>query len=41
MLGRVTLVGVVGLALAGLWPSGAAAGTWTAAAAAPRIGFPV
>jgi hypothetical protein len=41
MLGRMTLVGVIGLALAGLWPSGAAAGTWAAAAADPRIGFPV
>src|SRR5690349_9170552 len=41
MLGRMTVVGVIGLAVAGLWPSGAAAGTWPAAAADPRIAFPV
>ena len=41
MLGRVTVVGVMVLALAGACASRAAAGTWAAAAADPRIGFPV
>ncbi len=41
MLGRVTAVAVVVLALAGLGAGAARAGTWAAAAADPRVGFPV
>jgi hypothetical protein len=41
MHGRVTVVGVVVLVLAGVCASRAIAGTWADAAADPRIGFPV